>query len=177
MYQECVEIGRTERLMLSVAMAISQLGLTETLAGNLDAAEEFVNEASAAFAQLETTYAHFPARRYRGLLALMRGRIEEAERLLLATLAQGRDRSPRHDVLWSVENLAAVAEAKGDAIRAATLWGAVDALFEKSGLAVLEESKQVRARYRRERLDPTAYRRGTRMTQDEAIDFALGAFP
>ena len=53
---------------------------------------------------------------------------------------------------------------------AARIWSSL------ANLAVLEESKQVRARYRRDRLDLTAYDRGKTMTHDEAIDFALQLF-
>jgi predicted ATPase/class 3 adenylate cyclase len=176
MYGECVEIARAERFTVSAAIFLTQLGATETLAGNFDAAEELLNEARAMFADLgETTWTHVPVR-YAGVNALMRGHIDEAEQLLLTSLASGRDLSPGHDLAWSIENLAAVADAKDDDIRAATLWGATDALFEQSNLAVLEESKQVRARYRRDRLDMAAYGRGKAMTLDETIDFALGAF-
>jgi hypothetical protein len=59
-------------------------------------------------------------------------------------------------------------------VRAATLWGGADAVFEDGDLAVLEESRQVRARYRSAELDQDAWARGKAMTLDEAIDFALG---
>jgi hypothetical protein len=155
-------------------MYLAQLGATETLAGNFDAAEEFLNDARAVYADLgDTTWTHV-AVRYAGVLALLRGNVVEAQELLLDSLANGRDRLPGHDIAWLVENLAAVADAKDDHIRAATLWGATDGLFERSDLTILEESKQLRARFRSSELDPVAWARGKALTLDEAIDFALG---
>src|SRR5215831_10400133 len=49
--------------------------------------------------------------------------------------------------VW-LEELAAVASAKGEAERAATLWAATDAQYERLGMAVIEEGRQVRERYR-----------------------------
>jgi hypothetical protein len=112
---------------------------------------------------------------YQGLLALLRGDVDRAEDLLLTSLRDGREQAPAQDLPHWIENLAAVADAKGDRVRAATLWGAVHALFEDGDLAVLEESRQVRARYRSSQLDATAVARGKAMTLDEAIDFALAA--
>ena len=61
---------------------------------------------------------------------------------------EGRERAPQFDLPHWIEELAAVAAAKGDTLRAATLWGATDGLFERFGLATLEENRQVRALYR-----------------------------
>jgi hypothetical protein len=125
------------------------------------------------FAELgDTTWTQM-AFRYQGLLALLRGDIDSAESLLLTSLANGREQAPAQDLPFWIENLAAVADAKGDRVRAATLWGAAYALFEGGDLAVLEENRQVRARYRSEDLDAAAWARGKAMTLGEAIDFAL----
>ena len=48
---------------------------------------------------------------------------------------EGREEAPQFDLPHWIEELAAVAAAKGEALRAATLWGATDALFERFGLA------------------------------------------
>ena len=81
--------------------------------------------------------------------------------------------------MYWLDELAAVAAARGDAQRAATLWAATDAQYERLGMAVIEEGRQVRERYRRESDDgpegPTAdaRARGRSMTLQSAVSFAL----
>jgi predicted ATPase/class 3 adenylate cyclase len=173
MYTESVELGRAEGRSFAVALQTAQLGYTETLAGDLDSAEARLAEASGLFAELgDTTWTQMVFR-YQGLLALLRGDIDRAESLLLTSLANGREQAPAQDLPLWIENLAAVADAKSDRARAATLWGAAYVLFEDGDLAVREENRQVRARYRSKDLDVAAWARGKAMTLDEAIDFAL----
>jgi hypothetical protein len=93
---------------------------------------------------------------------------------------EGREQAPQFDLPHWIEELAAVASAKGDVLRAATLWGATDALFERFGLAPLEENRQVRERFRDEvegALDSEpraeAWAQGHAMTLQQAVAFAL----
>ena len=173
MYSESVELARSEGRSFALALQTAQLGYTEVLAGNFDAAETRLAEAGTLFAELgDSTWAPMVFL-FQGLLALLRGDIDGAESLLLTSLRDGRDQAPAQDLPHWIENLAAVADAKGDRVRAATLWGAAHALFDEGDLAVLEESRQVRARYRSIELDAAAWARGKAMTLDEAIDFAL----
>ena len=72
-----------------------------------------------------------------------------------------------------MEGLAAVAAAQGDVSRAATLWGAADGLFERLGLAALEEDRQVRERFRDDVDASTAWAQGHAMTLEQAIAYAL----
>ena len=68
-----------------------------------------------------------------------------------------------------------------NAVRAATLWGATDALFERFGLATLEENRQVRLLFREEvggstdtdLQAETAWAQGHVMTLQQAIAYAL----
>jgi hypothetical protein len=127
----------------------------------------------------ETTWTQV-AFRYQGLLALLDGRIDEAESLLRTSLMEGREQAPQWEVAHWIEELAAVAAAKGEALRAAKLWGATDALFEKLGLAILEENRQVRERFREEvhespddDLRAEAWAQGHAMTLEQAVAYAL----
>jgi hypothetical protein len=93
---------------------------------------------------------------------------------------EGRDQAPQFDLPHWIEELAAVAAAKGDAVRAATLWGATDALFERFGLATLEENRQVRERFRQDvggstdrDLRAEAWAQGHVLTLQQAIAYAL----
>jgi tetratricopeptide (TPR) repeat protein len=173
MYAESAELARSEGLTVSVALSTALLGYTLTLAGDFAAAEKELAGAAAALAELgESTWTQ-AAFRYRGLLLLLRGDVDEAELVLRDSLARGRDHSRAHELVRWVEDLAAVADARDERERAATLWGAADALLEKSGEAILEEDRQVRERYRRETQDPDALAVGQAMTLEEAISCAL----
>jgi predicted ATPase/class 3 adenylate cyclase len=174
MYAESAELARCEERWIAAGLQTAQLGWVETLAGDFGAAETRLTEAGTLFAKVgDTTWTQMVFL-YQGLLALLRGDTDGAESVLLTSLRDGRDQAPAQDLPHWIENLAAVADAKGDRVRAATLWGAADAVFEDGDLAVLEESRQVRARYRSAELDQDAWARGKAMTLDEAIDFALG---
>ena len=88
------------------------------------------------------------------------------------------EQAPQWEVAYWTEELAAVATAKGEALRAAKLWGATDALFEKLGLAILEENRQVRERFRDEARESSdsgsrAWEQGRAMTLDQAVAYAL----
>ncbi|MDP9303008.1 MAG: hypothetical protein M3O92_00705 [Actinomycetota bacterium] len=118
--------------------------------------------------------------RCQGLLALLDGRIDEAEPLLRTSLMKGREQAPQWEVVYWIEELAAVAAAKGETLRAAKLWGATDALFEKLGLVTLEESRQVGDRFREEVQESPdsdswaeAWAQGHAMTLEQAVTYAL----
>jgi predicted ATPase/class 3 adenylate cyclase len=148
LFEESALIGRSEDTKLHEAMCLVHLGYTSTLAGDYDRAAALLDKGVALFTELgETTWTQV-AFRYQGLLALLDGRIDEAEPLLRTSLIKGREQAPQWEVAHWIEELAAVAAAKGETLRAAKLWGATDALFEKLGLAILEENRQVRERFR-----------------------------
>ena len=90
-------------------------------------------------------------------------------------MREGREEAPQFDLPHWIEGLAAVAAAKGEAIRAATLWGATDGLFEGLGLAPLEENRQVRALFRdmAGALDRDAWAHGHAMSLRQAVAYAL----
>ena len=100
--------------------------------------------------------------------------------MLRTSLIKGREQEPQWEVAHWIEELAAVAEARGQTLRAARLWGATDALFEKLGLAILEENLQVRERFRddlQESPDSNsrakAWAQGHAMTLKQAVAYAL----
>jgi len=147
LFEESALIGRSEGTKLHEAMCLVHLGYTLALAGDYERAAVLLDKGVALFTELgETTWTQV-AFRYQGLLALLDGRIDEAEPLLRTSLMKGREQAPQWEVAHWIEELAAVAAAKGETLRAAKLWGATDALFEKLGLAILEENRQVRERF------------------------------
>ena len=133
MFEEAARIARAEGMKPSLALSLMRLGYSEALAGDFERAEGRLNESVVLFDELGNTMWTPVAHRYLGLLALLRGEIDEAETLLSTSLMEGREQAPQFDLPHWIEELAAVASAKGDVLRAATLWGATDALFESSG--------------------------------------------
>ncbi len=180
MFEEAARIFRAEGMKPNLALSLMRLGYSEALAGDFKRAACRLNESVALFDELGTTTWTALAHRYLGLLALLQGDIVEAESLLRTSLMDGREQAPQYDLPHWIEELAAVATAKGDAVRAATLWGATDALFERLGLATLEEDRQVRERFRAEvgrstdtDIQAEAWARGHVMTLQRAIAYAL----
>jgi predicted ATPase len=180
MFEEAAGIARAEGMKLSVALSLIHLGYTAVLAGDFELAASRLNEGDDLFDELgETTWTPV-ARRYFGLLALLGGKIDEAESVFRSSLSEGREQAPQQDLPYWIEELAAVAAAKGEALRAATLWGATDALFEQRGLAIREENRQVRERFRDDvggllDGDPRAeaWAQGHAMTLQQAVAYAL----
>jgi tetratricopeptide (TPR) repeat protein len=179
MFEEAARIFRAEGMKPSLALSLARLGYSEALAGDFERAASRLNESVALFDELGTTTWTSVARRYLGLLALLRGKIDEAESLLKTSLLEGHEQAPQFDLPHWIEELGAVAAAKGDAVRATTLWGATDALFERFGLATLEENRQVRERFRDEVGGSTdkdlaeAWAQGHVLTLQQAIAYAL----
>jgi predicted ATPase/class 3 adenylate cyclase len=180
MFEDAAEIARAEGMKPNLALSLMRLGYSEALAGHFERAATLLNNAVALFDELGATLWTPVAHRYLGLLALLSGRIEEAESILRTSLMEGREQAPQFDFLHWIEALAAVAAAKGEARRAATLWGATDTLFEQLGLALLEENRQVRERFGGDVRGSTENdsrdgdrARGQEMTLQQAVAYAL----
>jgi predicted ATPase len=182
LFGEAAQIGRSEGTKLPEAKCLARHGYACALAGDYERAAALLDEGVALFTELgETTWTQL-AFRYQGLLALLDGRIDEAESLLRTSLMEGREQAPQWEVAHWLEELAAVAAAKDEALRAAKLWGATDALFEKLGLATHEENRQVRKRFRDDLQEPPggdsraeAWAQGHAMTLKQAVAYALSS--
>jgi predicted ATPase/class 3 adenylate cyclase len=178
MWEEGASISRVEGMKPSEALCVVHIGYAYALAGNFGRALDHLEDGLVLFEELgETTWTPV-AQRYVGLVALLDDDIEVAEEHLRASLRRGRERAPQFHLVYWLDELAAVATAKGDAQRAATLWAATDAQYERLGMAVIEEGRQVRERYRVEvdgRSAPIAdaRARGRSMTLEDAVSFAL----
>ena len=180
MFEDAAGIAQAEGMKLSLALCLIHLGYTAVLAGDFERAASRLNEGVDLLDELgETTWTPV-AHLYFGLRALLGGQIGEAESILRTSLMEGREQAPQQQLADWIEALAAVATAKGEAVRAATLWGATDALFERRGLAVLEANRQVRALFREEVGGSTdtdsqadAWALGHVMTLQQAIAYAL----
>ncbi len=179
MWDEGAAISRTIGMKPGEALCVAHIGYAEALAGDFDRALRHLEESLVLFEKLGQTTWTPVAQRYVGLVALLDGNADVAEKELRASLLRGREDAPQFHLVYWLEELAAVAAAKGEAERAATLWAAADAHYERLGMAVIEEGRQVRARYRKEsglsddqRADARA--RGRGLTLEQAVTYALG---
>jgi predicted ATPase/class 3 adenylate cyclase len=177
MYEEVARIAQADDQKLNSAMSAIQLGYVDTLSGEYDRAAEHLDEGVRLFAAMgETTWTPM-AQRYIGLLALLIGQIDEAESVLRKSLTDGREQAPAWQLVYWLEGLAVVAAVKDEGVRASTLLGATDGLWQRFRLAILEESRQLRARYEGEiargKSHHEAWARGHAMTLDQAIAYAL----
>jgi predicted ATPase len=182
MFEEAAEVARAEGMKLLHALSVLHLAYTATLAGDSARASRELDESVELLDTLGRTMWTPVADRYRALGAVLEGNVGAAETLLRASLSDGRDELPQQDLPHWIEYLAVVAAAKGDIRRAATLWGATEVLFETHRLAVGEESRQVRERFR-DHLEaaiesaPDAVARGRAMTAQPAVEYALSTSP
>jgi tetratricopeptide (TPR) repeat protein len=175
MFEGSALMARADGMKLGSALATLHLGYTAALAGEFAVASSRLQEGVDLLDQLGQTNWTPVAQRYLGLLALLDGRIDDAESFLRTSLA-AHEQAPQQLLPYWIEELAAVATAKGETRRAATLWGATDSLFEAFGLATLEENRQVRERFRDEAggsSDNDTWARSRAMTLQQAGDYAL----
>jgi predicted ATPase/class 3 adenylate cyclase len=177
MYEEVGRIARADDRKLNLAMSAIQLGYVDTLGAEYGRAANHLEDGVRLFAEIgETTWTPL-AQRYIGLLALLTGKIEEAECVLRSSLRDGREQAPAWQLVYWVEGLAAVAAVNGESVRASTLWGATDGLWQRFRLAILEESRQLRERFKEEisrsNSHQEAWAEGHAMTLDQAIAYAL----
>jgi predicted ATPase/class 3 adenylate cyclase len=177
MYEEVASIAQAEDRKLNMAMSTIQRGYVDTLAAEYGRAGDHLEEGVRLFAEIgETTWTPL-AQRYIGLLALLTGRIDEAESVLRGSLTNGREQAPAWELVYWIEGLATVAAVKGESVRASTLWGATDGLWERFRLAILEESRQLRERFKEEiargKSHHEAWSEGHAMTLEQAIAYAL----
>ena len=157
-----------------------QLGSAATLAGDYERAAIELATGLKEAEEIGSPMWSFIARRHLAQLALLEGRTDEAEHLLVSLFRGRRAEVAAWEVAHWLNDLAAVAAAKADAPRAARLWGAADGAYEALGLALLEQNRLLRDRFMpraREVLDQASWHatwtEGHEMSVAEAIAYAL----
>jgi predicted ATPase/class 3 adenylate cyclase len=177
MYAEVRTIAVAEGSKVSVGIGAIQCGYVSILAGEYGRAADELDDGLGCLGKIGATTWTPLGQRYTGLLKLLTGEIDEADTILRSSLTDGREQAPAWQLVYWVEDLGAVATAKGQATRAATLWGATDGLWHRFRLAILEESRQVRERFEEEidRGSPRykAWSEGRTMGLEEALAYAL----
>jgi tetratricopeptide (TPR) repeat protein len=129
-FEETVAICRPLGLSWQLATSHLNLGTALVLSGSPEEAEATLEEGLDLYRQLGDDI--FSARMTNGIAyaALARKDIERADGLARVALAAFAEQAERQGVAQGLETLAAVAAARGDAERAATLGGAAAAVRE-----------------------------------------------
>ena len=83
-----------------------------------------------------------------GWAALLGGEPEQAKAVLAETLTLCKELGDMGTLLMSLEGLACVAGAEGEALRAARLFGAAEALMETIGYRLVSQERAVLEPYR-----------------------------
>jgi non-specific serine/threonine protein kinase len=115
-----------------------------------------------------------------GWAALLAGEPERAKDQFEENLMLSKELGEKATLSWSLEGLACVAEAKGEALRAARLFGAAEALMEATGYRLMPQESAMLEPYRaraHSQLGEAAWEEalaeGRAMRVDEAIGDAL----
>jgi tetratricopeptide (TPR) repeat protein len=179
-FRECLAICRPLGLSWQLATSHLNLGTALVLSGSPEEAEATLEEGLEMYRQLGDDI--FAARMINGIAyaALTRDDIDRADELARTALAAFAEQAERQGVAQGLENLAAVAAARGDADRAATLWGAAAAVrdtiaaraapFELAITGPFLERIQEAAD---EELWRDAWEAGIAMAADAAVAYAL----
>jgi tetratricopeptide (TPR) repeat protein len=124
------ELGNTH----GVANELGNQGYQALVTRDDDRAESLLREALAVIDRDASEYDLHLSNL--GLALCLQGRVEEASAAFHDALASAWRRDDRESVSFGLEGLATVAALAGDDLRAARLWGAAEALFERMGYSM-----------------------------------------
>ncbi len=163
-----------------IASASGAIGYVSMMLGELDEAEQSINEAQRLNRELGETMRAIDNLSGLGQLERKRGRLERAEEHYREALRSIRGTGDATRPAMLLEELTAVVLARGDGLRAARLLGAVDGLRERLGGGLSRElmettdlEQSVRAQLGPDAFDE-AFQAGRRLDVDGAIGEALG---
>jgi hypothetical protein len=166
------------------AVAVFTVGSHERAAGRYDDAQRDLSEARALAERFGYAWLATFSRVALGMLAVVRGRLDEARALLDEGLAVSLGAYSTQNVTLVLAAFAGLAFAEGDLERAALLAGAVEGLRRRAGLAVwpavgreeADLAAQIRQALGTGRFDQ-AYAAGARLNRRDAVAAARDSAP
>jgi predicted ATPase/DNA-binding XRE family transcriptional regulator len=170
-----VEGFRTLTFPWGIGNALSGLSGVALATGDVDLAERLLDEATSVLRHAGPWFLLMPLY-VRAILAVRRGNPDEAIGLVRESLTRIRDLHDKFEFVYALIPLAAAAVLKGDDVWAARILGARDAVTERTGATVVDQSVQdlrehaeqeARARLGPDRWDQ-AYRTG-RVTSIDSL--------
>jgi predicted ATPase/transcriptional regulator with XRE-family HTH domain len=172
-FARSAERFRALGIQWSTGSALSGLGGVLLAMGETDQALRVLDDATAAFKQAGPWFLA-PVRSYRATLALRRGKTDEAIALMRESLIDIRMLQDKYAYVYALIPLASAALLKGDALWAARILGAHDALAERSGfrvsIALISDLRVGAEREARERLGPERWRQQQAAGREMSIE-------
>jgi non-specific serine/threonine protein kinase len=180
LYIQSMDLFRERGDKHSLAICLGSLAMMVRSQGDLGRAAQLTEEAVAQFRELGARGGVSVGLYNLGWIALLQDHFDKAVDLYKESLSLSWDAGLNPLVQSVLESFACVAGAKGEAQRAARLWGAAQALHETRGIPrdtdfLAEADTRISA----VRLDmgeeewEEAWRKGQVMTLDEAVSYAL----
>jgi tetratricopeptide (TPR) repeat protein len=178
--RECVEICRALGPSWHLATSLLNLAQPTMHVGDLAGAEALLHEAHELYRGLGDR--HFGARsvEYLAHAALLAGHTELAQSLFASSLREFDEIGERGGIAEALAGLSAVGAARGEAVHAARIAGAAEAIREPLGARPLPFEQAITERFLREGREQVgedawsnAWNDGRAMALDRAIELAL----
>ena len=180
LYEESMDFLREQGNKHSLAINLNNLAMVVYSQGDLGRAAQLTEEAVALLRELGNRGDVALGLYNLGWIALLQDDLGKAADLYRESLFLSWEIGLNPLVQWALEGLACLAGAKGEAERAARLWGAAQVLHETKGIArdpdFLAEADALISTVRSgmgEEIWEEAWRKGRAMTLDGAVSYAL----
>src|SRR5215203_4099896 len=180
LYEKSMDLFREQGAKQSLAFCLNNLAMVVCSQGDLGRDAQLTEEAVALQRELGTRGGASIGLCNLGWIALLQDHLGRAADLYRESLSLAWDSGLNPQVQSALEGFTCVAGAKGDAERAARLWGAAQALHETKGIPrdtdFLAEADTRISAVRSgmgEEIWEEAWRKGRAMTLDEAVSYAL----
>jgi predicted ATPase/class 3 adenylate cyclase/Tfp pilus assembly protein PilF len=180
LYEQSMDLFREQGNKLSLAGGLNNLAMLVYSQGDLGRAAQLTEEGVALQRELGTRGGVSLGLYNLGWMALLQNDLGRAADLHRESLSLAWDAGLNPLVQSALEGFACLAGAKGEAQRAALLWGAAQALHETKGIARdIDFLAEADARISAVRLSTgeevweEAWRKGRAMSLDEAVSYAL----
>jgi predicted ATPase len=180
LYEESMDLFREQGDKQSLSICLGSLAMLVYSQGQLERATKLTEESVALFRELGNRAGVSLGLYNSGWIALLQDHLGKAAESFRESLAPAWDLGLNREVQGALEGFACVAGAKGDAERAAQLWGAAQALHETKNIPrdtdFLAEAdariSAVRSGMGEEAWEEVS-RKGRAITLDEAVSYAL----
>ena len=177
LYEAGIVLCRKSGYSVLLADILVNLGYTRLLQKHYDLTTVLCEEAIALYREQGHRYARieYPVDNL-GWAALLRGDEKKAEVLYQESLMLCRELGNKLVAAESLQGLACVAGKRKEIERSARLFGAADALFRAGNISHLREERDLRKPYLEDALESSnrvAWEEGSRLTFEEAIEYAL----
>jgi len=180
LWKEALELERQSGSNMGASGVLFNLGYTELARGNHDHATALLEETLSTAREVGDKGIVAAALLGLGIAAMLRGELNEAKTRLKEGLAIEVELENKLDMAEAMEALAEAAEASGQHLRAARLWGAAGALRKDTGVRwgfaerMLHEPQLIAARSRiHQAIWEKGVEEGEAMTLEEAVEYAL----